>query len=87
MCAWKGSANQFPWFNGSTIATVDVLGGHLPLAGLFSSLMGDHVTLFMVCACEVNSLSECVLFLFSMHAPVEQGADCVCVCVHVSLHT
>lgn len=65
---------------------MDVLRGHLPLAGLFSSLMGDHVTLFMVCACEVNSLSECVLFLFSMHAPVEQGADyecaraCVCVC-------
>ncbi len=52
----QASANQFPWFHGSTKATVDFLRGHLPLTGLFSSLMGDHLTLFMLCACEVNNL-------------------------------
>lgn len=69
VAALQASANQFPWFPGSTIVTADFLRGHLPLTGLFSSLMGDHLTLFMVGACEVNSLCVCVILL------------CACTCM------
>ena len=87
VAAPQASANQFPWFPGSTIVTADFLRGHLPLTGLFSSLMGDHLTLFMVGACEVNSLCVCVI-LFCTCTCMDKGissglVECVCVCLRV----
>lgn len=72
--------------HGSTIATVNVLKGHLPLTGLFSSLMGDHLTLCTVFACEVNSL--CLFFLLSVCAPARTKAyHWVWVCMWMWVYT